>query len=96
MNGDKHLNLLGRASIQYRWKPVAERLLQQYRVHVSFGENVKTWAEGVVYFRVASEHKGPEALDQNPQQWHKDGCPTRFEDVCPDAGSNPASYEQHG
>jgi len=89
-SGDMHLNLLARASSQYRWKPVAERLLRQYKVHVSFGENVRTWAEGVVYFRVASEHKGPEALDQHPDQWHKDGCPSRFED------SLPRRWQQEG
>ena len=56
-NGDPHLNLLVRAGRQWRWKAAAERLLQTYRVHVSFAENIRTWAEGVVYFRVATEHK---------------------------------------
>ena len=88
-NGEMHLNLLLRASSQFRWKPVAERLLQHYKVHVSFGRNVRTWAEGVVYFRVASEHKGPEGLDKDPEQWHKDGCPTPFEDFLPRRWQQP-------
>lgn len=82
-NGDPHLNLLVRAGTQWKWKKSAERLLQTYRVHVNFAENIRTWAEGVVYFRVASEHKRPEDLDQAPVQWHKDGCPVPFEDFLP-------------
>ena len=62
---------------------MAERLLRHHRVHVGFGSNVKTWAEGVVYGRIASEHKGPESLDQNPEQWHTNGTPTPFEQFLP-------------
>ena len=36
-------------------------------MHVDFSTNVRAWAEGVVYGKVASEHKLPEALDQAPQ-----------------------------
>jgi hypothetical protein len=50
-SGLPHFILLGRVATQYRWKKVAEELLQKHRVHVSFGENVRTWAEGVVYGR---------------------------------------------
>lgn len=74
-NGNMHLNTLVRASAQYRWKPVADKLWQQYKVHVSFGANIKTWSEGVVYFHVASGHKGPQDLDQKPEQWHANGTP---------------------
>jgi len=88
-NGDMHFNSLVRADAQYRWKPVAERLLQHYRVHVSFGQNIKTWAEGVVYFRVASGHKGPQDLDQSPEQWHANGTPSRFEDFLPRRWQQP-------
>ena len=41
-NGKPHLNLLLKASKQYRWKPVAGRLLQHYKVPVDFGTDVKT------------------------------------------------------
>jgi hypothetical protein len=82
-NGQPHFNLLVRSRSQYRWKPVAERLLSHYRVHVNFGENVRTWAEGVVYGRVASEHKPEEGLDKSPRQWHRQGCPTPFEQYLP-------------
>ena len=82
-NGDPHLNLLVRASTQYRWKKVTDRLLQHYRVHVNFGSNVRTWGEGVVYGRVASEHKPPEGLDHNFEQWHKDGSPMPFDQFLP-------------
>jgi len=88
-NGDPHLNLLVRARKQWRWKKVAERLLQVFRVHVNFAENIRTWAEGVVYFRVASEHKQPEQLDQGPEQWHKNGCPQPFEDFLPRRWQQP-------
>ena len=62
-NGDPHLNLLVRAGRQWKWLKAAQRLLQTYRVHVNFAENIRTWAEGVVYFRVATEHKQLEQLD---------------------------------
>ena len=88
-SGDMHVNSLVRADAQYRWKPVAERLLQHYKVHVSFAQNMKTWAEGVVYFRVASGHKGPQDLDQTPEQWHANGTPSRFEDFLPRRWQQP-------
>ena len=88
-NGDPHWNLLVRAGQQWRWKRCAERLLQVHRVHVNFAENIRTWAEGVVYFRVASEHKRPEQLDPEPRQWHKDGCPAPFEDFLPRRWQQP-------
>lgn len=88
-NGEPHMNLLVRAGRQWKWKKVAQRLLQEYKVHISFAEHIKTWAEGVVYFRVASEHKGPEQLDQDPRQWHKDGCPAPFEDYLPRRWQQP-------
>ena len=83
-NGTFHLNLLLRATSQYRWKKVADRLREHYKVHVNFGQNIRTWAAGVVYFKVASEHKKPEELDPTGgEQWHKDGCPTPFEEFLP-------------
>ena len=68
-NGQPHLNALVRSLRQYRWKSVAEALLNDHSVYVNFGENVRTWAEGVLYGCVASDHKGEESLDQNPAQW---------------------------
>ena len=67
-NGEMHLNVLVRGPRQYRWKKVAERLLQHHRAHASFGENVRNWAEGVVCFRAASKHKRPGQPDQAPDK----------------------------
>ncbi len=88
-NGLPHFNLLARALTQYRWKKVAEYLLKEHRVHVSFGENVRTWAEGVAYGRVPSEHKPEEGLDKDPVQWHRQGCPTPFEQFLPRRWQQP-------
>ena len=82
-NGLFHLNLLVRSRNQFRWRAVAENTLRAHKVHVGFGQNVRTWSEGVVYGRVASEHKGEEGLDPSPEQWHRQGCPTPFEDFLP-------------
>ena len=88
-SGKPHLNLLVRAKQQYRWKRVAQHLLEHHKVHVGFGSNVKTWAEGVVYGRVGSEHKPPECLDQQPVQWHAQGTPTPFEQFLPRKWAQP-------
>ena len=72
-NGLPHFNFLVRATGQYRWKGVAEKLLHEHRVHVSFGEGVRTWAENVLYGRVASECKGGKGLDKKNTQWHRQG-----------------------
>ena len=83
-NGLMHHNCLARAVVQYKWKQVAETLFKKYKVSVSFGTNIHTWAEGVVYGCVASEHKGPEALDQTPTQWAKGGgTPAKLEEHIP-------------
>ena len=76
-NGQPHLNALVRSLRQYRWKSVAEALLNGCSVYVSFGENVRTWAEGVLYGYGSSDHKGEESLDQNATQWHKAGSQLR-------------------
>ena len=68
-NGELHLNCLVRSKDkQYRWKVVGQRLLSEYKVSVNFGETIETWSEGIVYGRVASEHKPPEMLDKSPTQ----------------------------
>ena len=81
-NGEIHNNCLARCLTPYRWKKVGE-YMYEFKVCVTFGENIKTWPAGIVYGRVASEHKGPEMLDPTPYQWAKAGEPTRFEDVIP-------------
>lgn len=82
-NGLMHHNSLVRATTQYKWKLVAETLFKKYKVSVSFGANIRTWAEGVVYGCVASEHKGPEELDQNRTQWAASGHPAKLEEHIP-------------
>ena len=74
-NGQPHLNVLLRSLRQ--WKSVAEALLNGYSVYASFAENVRTWAEGVLYGCAPSDHKGEESLDQNTTQWHKAGSQLR-------------------
>ena len=83
-NSLPHMNLLVRARRPFRWKKVAERLLSHHRIHVSFGNNVRTWAQGVVYGCVASEHKQPEELDRSFKQWAKNGDPTPHEQFLPE------------
>ena len=82
-SGKLHLNLLVRAKRPYRWLRVAQRLLQHHKVYVGFGENIRSWAEGVVYGRVASEHKGPESLDHNYVQSHHAGEPVPLDQFLP-------------
>ena len=83
-NGEVHHNSLVRASVPFRWKKTAEYLFKEQKISVSYGANIKTWAEGMVYGCVASDHKPPEMLDQElPHQWAKEGLPMRPEDVIP-------------
>ena len=56
-NGLRHHNCLVRSVGQYRWRPVAQKLRDEYEVCVDFASNIRTWAEGVIYGRVASEPK---------------------------------------
>lgn len=81
-NGLPHLNLLVRSKTQYKWKAVAAELRKQ-GVHVDFGRNIKTWADGVVYGSVKSEHKGEDALDKSPIQWVKEGVAIPLEEFLP-------------
>ena len=80
-NGLIHHNLLVRSGDQFKWRPVAEKLRNEHRVYVSYGSNIRTWAEGVVYGRVGSDHKGPEMLDKASEQWAGNGQPMRFEEI---------------
>ena len=82
-DGRPHLNLLIRCKKQYRWLRVAQHLLQHHKMFVGFGQNIKSWQEGVVYGRVASDHKPPEGLDKDYEQWHVCGLPTPLEQFLP-------------
>ena len=65
-SGLMHHNCLVRADTQYKSKQTAETLFKKYKTSVSFGSNVRTWAEGVVYGCVGSDHKKREELDKTP------------------------------
>ena len=52
---------------------VEQYLRDEKKVWVGFGQNIKTWQEGVVYGCVASDHKPPESLDPRPVQWLASG-----------------------
>ena len=81
-NGLPHLNLLVRSKVQYRWlKPAQE--LRKRNVNVDFAKNVKSWAEGVAYLHVGTEHKPPESLDKDPDQWAKEGQPVPLKEFLP-------------
>ena len=88
-NGLKHHNCLVRAKAPFRWVKVAELLRRDHNVCVDYGSNIRTWAEGVVYGRVASDHKKPEELDQGYVQWAKDGNPARLEEFIPSTWAKP-------
>ena len=42
-SGKPHHNCLARASTQYKWKAVAEKLFYKYKVCVNIGTNIRTW-----------------------------------------------------
>ena len=88
-HGKVHLNCLVRAEKQYRWKKIADWLLDVFQTCVNFAPNIKTWSEGVVYGCVASEHKPREMLDNDREQWAKNGSPTPFEELLPKAWLAP-------
>ena len=76
-----HLNCLLRAQKQARWKHNTETAFETYTLRVNCAPDIKCRAGGLVYGRVASEHKGFESLDQQPHQWANFGQPTRFDDA---------------
>ena len=82
-SGKPHLNVLGRAGSQYRWKKVSETFFNDHKIRVNFAPHIKKWVDGIVYGRVASEHKGPAELDKAPAQWSANGAPMSFDDVLP-------------
>ena len=87
-NGEVHLNLLVRASTQYRWKAVAEQFRSR-AVHVDFAAHIKTWAEGVMYLQVASDHKPAEEIDHEYKQWARTGQPTPLQEFLPSRFLSP-------
>jgi hypothetical protein len=82
-DGRPHFNLLVRAKTQYRWLKVAQRMLRFHKVFVGFGQNINSWAQGVVYGCVASDHKLPEGLDHEYTQWHVADTPTPLKQFLP-------------
>ena len=68
-----HLNCMHRAQKQVRWKQRAETLFKTCKLRVYCAPNIKYRAHGLVYGRVASEHKGFESFDQQPHQWANSG-----------------------
>ena len=76
-----HLNCLLRAQKQVRWKQRAETLFETYKLRVNCAPDIKCRADGLVYGRVASEHKGFESLHQKPHQWANSGQPTLLDDA---------------
>lgn len=81
-NGAPHLNLLVRASAQFRWLKPAEEL-RRHGVRVDYAQHIQSWADGVTYFQVASEHKPWAGLDHNPEQWVKEGQPVPLQEYLP-------------
>ena len=62
---------------------MAEQFFNEHKIRVDFAPHIKKWVDGIVHGRVASEHKGPHELDQNPTQWATNGQPMAFDDVLP-------------
>jgi hypothetical protein len=62
---------------------VGERLRKEYNIRVDFATHIRTWSQGVIYGRVASEHKPPEELDKTPTQWSPSGTHARLEESIP-------------
>jgi hypothetical protein len=75
-SGEIHMNALVWADRQWRWLQAA-RSFRRELMFVNFGQNVKTWQEGVVYGCVASEHKPPQMIDQQPPHWPETALPLR-------------------
>ena len=76
-----HLNCPLRAKKQVRWKQRAETLFETYKLRGNCAPGIKCRADGLVYGRVASEHKDFESLDHQPHQWANSGQPTLLDDA---------------
>ena len=77
MNGTRHKNALVRSKKQYRWAAVGAHLAEVAKMRVDFADHIKSWADGVVYGLVASDHKPPAALDQTPFHWPPHSLPLK-------------------
>ena len=82
-DGALHNYALVRSSRQHKWGAVAQWLFKERKVRVDFGNNVRTWHDGVVYACVASAHKSAAALDSAPYQWAKEGTPVPLQQHIP-------------
>lgn len=78
-----HLNALCRSSTQHAWTGVAAALRSDHNIRVDFGENIRSWYDGVVYGTVSSDHKPQAELDSDPFQWAVHGTPVPFLEVLP-------------
>ena len=82
-DGALHNYALVRSSKQHKWLPVAQWLYKERKVRVDFGNNVRTWHDGVVYACVPSTHKPAAGLDSEPYQWVKEGTPVPLQQHIP-------------
>ena len=83
-NAVPHLNALLRASQQFGWRRLADKLWELHRCRVDFAENIRSWYDGVVYGTVASAHKPQEKLDATGGlHWALSGHPVPLSEVLP-------------
>ena len=73
--------ILVRSSPQCRGAKVVHHNFNEHKIRVQFASQTKTWAEGIVYGSVASDHKLPEALDKAPTQWVDTRSPVPLSDI---------------
>ena len=88
-SGEPHLAALVRSADRHKWYPIGEWLRKEGHVQVNFGMNIKAWADGVMYFCVASERKSIAGIDYTPHQWSRQGTPTPVRDLLPEKFRNP-------
>ena len=72
-----------RSSKQHKWLPDAQCHYNERKVREDFGNNVRTWHDGVVYACVPSAHKPAAGLDSEPYQWVKEGTPVPLQQHFP-------------
>ena len=88
-DGSPHLAALVRSMDRHKWRAVGEWLRKEKNVSVDFGANIKTWADGVIYFCVAPDRKSVAGIDHKPHQWSRHGQPTPVRDLLPEKFRNP-------
>jgi len=87
-SGKPHQNCLVRSKRQFRWFGPIEALRQK-GIYIDVSKHIKTWADGVVYGSVASDHKPPHWLDQQPQQWARSGTYIPIRELLPQKWQRP-------